>query len=89
MNATQKMALERDAFERASFGLPPREFASARERDEFAKGLVEREAARAKAIQDFLDESERKPRPEPPAGQTVYYTNDGRMVVRDADGAER
>jgi hypothetical protein len=89
VNATQKMALERDAFERSSYGLPPREFASARERDEFAKGLVEREIARTKALRKFLDESESKPRPEPRADQTVYFMDDGRAVVRDADGKER
>lgn len=46
MNATEKFALERDAAERQALGLPPREFATAKERAEFARQLVEKEAAR-------------------------------------------
>jgi hypothetical protein len=43
MNATEKFALERDAFERRALGLPPREFASPKERAEFARQLVEKD----------------------------------------------
>jgi hypothetical protein len=46
MNATEKFALERDAFERQALGLPPREFANAKERAEFARQMLAREAER-------------------------------------------
>ena len=86
MNATQKMALERDAFERASFGLPLREFATERERTEFAKGLVERDDARARATQEWLDETDGKQRQEPPARRKTFYTADGKVIESDVDG---
>jgi hypothetical protein len=52
MNATEKFALERDAFERRSLGLPPREFANPEERVEFARVLLTGEAARKAASRD-------------------------------------
>ena len=86
MNATQKMALERDAFERNSFGLPPREFATERERAEFAKGLVERDAARTRATREWLDETDSKQRQEPPERRASYMTADGKVVESGVDG---
>ena len=44
MNATQKFALERDAFERKALGLPPRVFANEAERANFANEKLSREA---------------------------------------------
>lgn len=46
MKATEKFALAQDAFERQALGLPPREFASYKERVEFAREMLAREAAR-------------------------------------------
>lgn len=46
MNAEEKFALERDAFERKALGLPPREFANADEKQQFAREILAREAAK-------------------------------------------
>ena len=83
MNATQKFALERDAFERASFGLAPREFANASERDKFARDLVAREAARTRAVEAWLDEAKQKPAP--PARHGTVYISDGKVVYSNED----
>jgi hypothetical protein len=44
VNATQKFALERDAFERSALGLPPRVFANEAERVKFANEKLSQEA---------------------------------------------
>ena len=49
MNAIEKFALERDAFERQSLGLPPREFASVAEKRAFARQLLAQEEAKRRA----------------------------------------
>jgi hypothetical protein len=49
MNATEKFALERDAFERRALGLPPREFANEKERAEWARQYLAGEAERRRA----------------------------------------
>lgn len=46
MNAEEKFALERDAFERKALGLPAREFANADEQQSFAREILAREAAK-------------------------------------------
>ena len=85
MNAAQKFALERDAFERASLGLAPREFANASERDKFARDLVVREAARTRAVESWLDEAKQKPAP--PMRRGTFY-NDGKVVYSDEDDSD-
>jgi hypothetical protein len=46
MNAQEKFAMERDAFERRALGLPERQFASPAERQAFARELLVKEETR-------------------------------------------